>query len=256
MMIEEGNRLLMALRPADREAIERRLTPFEFERDHMLHQAGDIVRYAWFPCDRALASFVVNGEDGTTIETALVGREGAIGGIVSHGRLPAFADARVQYAGTFLRIEAAALEEIKAGSPSVANLFARYSDCLLAQVFQAVACNAAHNITQRTAKWLLAAMDRTGDHLIPLRQEQLAELLGVGRSFVNRVLKGLREDGVLTTRRGYLEIRDFDALNGLACGCNDRLREHFEVVLAGVYPDVGDLAAPEDGSLSVTRLAP
>ncbi|MES2034064.1 MAG: Crp/Fnr family transcriptional regulator [Pseudomonadota bacterium] len=244
--VGQGNRLLAALRPADREAIERRLTPMDFKRGDVLHHAGDVVRYAWFPCDRALASFVVTGEDGTTIETALVGREGAIGGIVSHGRLPAYADARVQYEGVFLRIEAAALEEIKGQSPAIANLFARYSDCLLAQVFQAVACNAAHNITQRTAKWLLSAMDRTGDHVIPLRQEQLAELLGVGRSFVNRVLKGLRETGVLTTRRGYLEIRDFAALSGLACACNDRLREHFDTVLEGVYPDVSDLLPAED----------
>lgn len=238
---EQGNRLLAALRPSDREAIERRLTPVEFKRGDALHHAGDIVRYAWFPCGQALASFVVTGEDGTTIETALVGREGAIGGIVSHGRLPAYADARVQYEGVFLHIEAAVLEEIKSQSPAIANLFARYSDCLLAQVFQAVACNASHTITQRTAKWLLAAMDRTGDHVIPLRQEQLAELLGVGRSFVNRVLKGLREDGVLTTRRGYLEIRDFEALTGLACACNDRLREHFDTVLEGVYPDAAEL---------------
>jgi len=252
-VIEQGNRLLGALRPSDREIIERRLTPMEFKRGHILHRAGDVVRYAWFPCDRALASFVVSGEDGTTIETALVGREGAIGGIVSHGRLPAYADAQVQYEGVFLRIEAAVLEEIKSQSPAIANLFARYSDCLLAQVFQAVACNASHNITQRTAKWLLAAIDRTGDHVIPLRQEQLAELLGVGRSFVNRVLKGLRETGVLTTRRGYLEIRDFPALNGLACGCNDRLREHFDTVLEGVYPDVADL--PESRPIEATRSA-
>jgi CRP-like cAMP-binding protein len=240
--IEQGNRLLAALHPADREMIERRLTSLQLKRGHVLHHAGDIVRYAWFPCGRALASFVVTGEEGTTIETALIGREGAIGGIVSHGRLPAYADARVQYEGVFLRIEAASLEEIKSQSPAIANLFARYSDCLLAQVFQAVACNASHNITQRTAKWLLAAMDRTGDHVIPLRQEQLAELLGVGRSFVNRVLRGFRETGVLTTRRGFLEIRDFDALNNRACACNDRLREHFDTVLEGVYPDIGDLA--------------
>jgi hypothetical protein len=243
MISETGNHLLRALRPSDLERLAPHLSSWTFERGKLLHRAGDVVRYAWFPCGPSLVTFVVALEPGTVVETAMVGREGAVGGIVSHGRLPAYADAQVLYGGPFLRIEAATLEDIKRQSLAVANLFARYADCLLSQVFQAVACNASHNITQRTAKWLLSAMDRTGDQIIPLRQEQLAEMLGVGRSFVNRILGGLREQGVLVTRRGALQIQDMAALQGLACSCNDRLRDHFDIVLEGVYPDPGDAQA-------------
>ena len=244
-MNEDGNRLLGALHPADRERIMPRLTRIDCERGHVLHHAGEVVRYAWFPCGPSLATFVVSLEPGVVIEAAMVGREGAVGGIVSHGRLPAYADVQVLHQGPFLRIEAAVLEEIKVGAPAIANLFTRYADCLVAQMLQSVACNAGHNITQRTAKWLLAAIDRTGDHVVPLRQDQLADMLGVGRSFVNRVLGTLRDDGVLKTRRGSLEINDSEALKALACSCNDRLREHFDTVLAGVYPDPGDLATKQ-----------
>lgn len=242
-MIDNGNRLIGALRPEDRARVTPRLITCACERGDILHRAGDVVRYAWFPCGPSLATFVVSLEPGSVIETAMIGREGAIGGIVSRGHLPAYADVQVLHGGPFLRIEATALEEVKAGSPAVANLFARYADCLLAQMLQSVACNAGHTITQRTAKWLLAAIDRTGDHVVPLRQDQLADMLGVGRSFVNRVLGGLRDEGVLTTRRGALTINDMDALKALACSCNDRLREHFDTVLAGVYPEAALLEA-------------
>jgi hypothetical protein len=85
-----------------------------------------------------------------------VGSEGAVGGIVSNGNIPAFATCHVQASGRFIRIKTAALEQCKLDSLSLRHWFSRYSDCLLAQIFQTAACNATHTIVQRTAKWLLA----------------------------------------------------------------------------------------------------
>src|SRR5205085_7400606 len=118
----------------------------------------DVVRQVYFPCGSSMISYLVVLEDGRAIETALIGREGAAGGIVSQGHLPAYARAEVQFPGTFIRIDLARLEDAKARSAALRNLFARYADCLVAQVFQAVACNAAHTIEQRTARWLIAAI--------------------------------------------------------------------------------------------------
>jgi hypothetical protein len=64
------------------------------------------------------------------------------------------------------------------------TLFSRYSDCLLAQIFQTAACNAIHTIIQRT--WLLAGVARTNKLEFEMTQDQLAEMLGVGRTFVTR----------------------------------------------------------------------
>lgn len=199
-------------------------------------EAGDEVQYAYLPCGPSLASFVVVLEDGSSVETALVGREGAVCGIVSQGHLPAFTRVVVQFPGRFLRIAIADLENAKEQSESISNLFARYADCLLAQVFQSVACNAAHSIEQRAAKWLRSAIDRTGDHDVPITQEQLASMLGVGRSYISRVMHSLKMSGVLETRRGKVRILDMERLSTQSCGCNDALRRHFDLVLAGVYP--------------------
>ncbi len=109
-------------------------------------------------------------------------------GIVSQGRLPSYSRAEVLHPGPLLRMDVAQLEGAKLKSLSIRHLFARYADCLMAQVFQSVACNAAHSIEQRTAKWLLPAIGRTSDARLPLTQEQLADMLGVGRSYVSRVI--------------------------------------------------------------------
>jgi CRP-like cAMP-binding protein len=231
-----GNNLLATLGRDDVALLRPLVQELTLRTRTVLYEPGDSVRFVYFPCGRSLVSFVVPLQDGRAVETALVGREGAVGGIVSQGQLAAFSRAVVMIGGHFLRLEAAQLEQAKLASLTLRHLFARYADCLLAQVFQSVACNAAHTIEQRIAKWLLAALDRTGDADVPLTQEQLAALLGVGRSYISRVIQALKADGALMTRRGGLVVQDPGVLRELTCDCEEALRAHYRRVLDGVYP--------------------
>jgi len=80
-------------------------------------------------------------------------------------------------------------------------------------------------------------MDRTdGEPTVPLTHEQLATLLGVGRSYASRVIQTFRAEGILDTKRGAFLVRDFDALKRRSCLCNEAVKAHFEEVLRGVYP--------------------
>lgn len=230
------NNLLRALRAADTEIVRPIAKPWHGSCGDVLFEPGTTVRYVYFPCGPSLISYLVILDDGRPIEVSLIGREGAAGGIVSQGRLPAYAKAEVQFPGPFLRIEVTELEEAKQKSLTLRHFFARYADCLFAQVFQAVACNAAHSIEQRTAKWLIHAMDRTGAPAIPLTQEQLAAMLGVGRSYISRIIGSLKQRNIIETRRGTLIVSDLEQLKRLACSCNDCVRRHFDDVLRGVYP--------------------
>jgi CRP-like cAMP-binding protein len=232
-----GNALLGTLREADRMRLAPHMVVVELKANDILQEAGEEVIHTWFPCGAALASFAVTmkAADGA-VEVAVVGREGAIGGIVSNGHLPSYATACVRIGGTFLRIKTSALEGAKLDSISLRHWFSRYSDCLLAQVFQTAACNASHTIVQRTAKWLLAAVHRTNGMKFEMTHEELAELLGVGRTFVTRVIKRLRDEGVIATRRGVFIVLDDKALSELACGCTSAIEEHFDTVLHGIYP--------------------
>ena len=231
------NNLLRRLNASDFALIAPHLAQEEAAANDLLYNPGDDVGVVHFPCGPSLATFMVTNEDGRDVETILVGREGAVGGIVSEGFLPAYTRIIVKFGGPFVRLRVAKLEAAKVKSHTMRNVFARYADCMLAQIFQSTACNAIHSIEQRTAKWIISAMERTnGDNVVPLTHEQLATLLGVGRSYASRIIQVFKAEGVLETRRGSILVRNPDALRLRACLCNEAVKNHFEEVLRGVYP--------------------
>jgi len=231
------NNLIRLLKPEDYGLLKPHLSADILGQQHQLYSPGEHVETVYFPCGTTLVSFLVTNEDGRDVDTVLVGREGAVGGIVSHGNLPAYAKIVVKFGGEVVRLKVNDLEHAKMKSASLRYLFARYADCLLAQVLQSTACNAIHSIEQRAAKWMIAAMERADSDVLPLTQEQLAFMLGVGRSYASRVLQTFKADGIIDTRRGALVVRDKDALQALSCLCNESVKAHFHTVLAGVYPD-------------------
>jgi putative NIF3 family GTP cyclohydrolase 1 type 2 len=232
------NNLLRRLNAADYALLEPHLNLDEARPGELLYNPGDNVQTVHFPCGPTLASYMVPNEDGRDVETVLIGREGAVGGIVSQGFLPAYTRITIKFGGPVVRLSVAKLDAAKATSPSLRNIFARYADCMLAQIFQSTACNAVHSIEQRTAKWIISAMERTdGNNSVPLTHEQLATLLGVGRSYASRVIQTFKAEGVLETRRGAILVKNPDGLRFHACLCNEAVKSHFEEVLRGVYPD-------------------
>jgi DNA-binding FadR family transcriptional regulator len=83
----------------------------------------------------------------------------------------------------------------------------------------------------------VSAMERAdGQNIVPLTHEQLATLLGVGRSYASRVIQIFKAEGVLETRRGSILVRNPDGLRLRSCLCNESVKNHFEEVLRGVYP--------------------
>ena len=237
------NNLLRRLSDDDYAALAPHFDEYRAEVDELLYNPGDSVDVVHFPCGPSLVSYLIPNEDGRDVETILVGREGAVGGIVSQGYLPAYSRIIVKFGGSFIRLHINRLEAVKAQSPTLRNVFARYADCMLAQMFQSTACNAIHTIEQRMAKWIISTMERTdGNDLVPLTHEQLAAMLGVGRSYASRVIQAFKAEGVLETRRGALLVRNRTALTKRACLCNDAVKIHFEEVLRGVYPSQGSNA--------------
>ena len=231
------NNLLRRLSASDFALIAPHLAHEEAKANDLLYNPGDDVEIVHFPCGPSLVSYMVSNEDGRDVETILVGREGAVGGIVSQGYLPAYTRIMVRFGGPFVRLHVEKLDMAKTKSATLRNVFARYADCMLAQIFQSTACNAIHSIEQRTAKWIISAMERTDNaDAVPLTHEQLATMLGVGRSYVSRVIQTFKAEGVLETRRGSILVHDREALRIRACLCNEAVKNHFEEVLRGVYP--------------------
>jgi DNA-binding transcriptional regulator YhcF (GntR family) len=163
-------------------------------------------------------------------DTFSVGLRGAVGGIISCGQAPTFAKATVLVGGPAYRVPMQALEDAKRRSAFIGNIFCRFSDYLLAQVMESVACNAFHSIPERAARWLLHAQDRSGDR-IELTQEALAKLLGVQRTTVNAVVRELLDAGLISTGRGVIRVTDRAGLKRRACECYQRLEDHFGAII-------------------------
>ncbi len=231
------NNLLEKLRLPEFELIKPHLYEIDLPSEKVIYRQGDDVETVYFPCGSTLVSFVVETENGNAVETMMVGREGAVGGIVSQGRLPAYSQIMVQYGGSFLCMPTKILNDLKKLSPEINSLFARYADCVMAQIFQSAACNASHTVEERAAKWILAAQERVGTNVIVLTHERLGAMLGVGRSYISRIIQQLKSDGILEGGRGRLTIINQSKLIKTSCDCNDSVRDHFQIVLAGVYPN-------------------
>jgi CRP-like cAMP-binding protein len=230
----EGNRLLAALRPGDLAMLAPHLSPMALTTGQTLFDAGDDIVETVLPCYSTMISLLVITRDGDEIEVASIGREGAIGGIVSAGFKPAYGRAVVRIPGAALCIPTHRLQEAKLRSPALADLFARYADVLLAQMMQSSACNALHSIDQRLCRWLLSTHDRANDATIRLTQETLADMLGVQRTTVTAVAKALQDEGLIRTGRGRIEILDRPRLEHRACECHAQVEAHFQRMLPEV----------------------
>jgi len=225
-----GNRLLSTFSPEARALIEPFGRLVELHPGEIVLTRGEQVSASLFPVGPTMITMVVELSGGRTVEVASVGREGAVGGIVSCGHAPAFSKAQVLVPGPAFKIPMKALEDAKNRSPFIGNLFCRYSDYLLSQVMQSVVCNAYHSITERAARWLLHVQDRAGDR-IELTQEALAGLLGVQRTTVNAVTKELSSEGLIVTGRGTVRVIDRAGLKRRACECYQRLQDHYDAVI-------------------------
>src|SRR4051812_49373640 len=112
------NNLLRRLSAADFALIEPYLTAVEAVPNDLLYSPGDDVETVHFPCGPSLVSYMVTNEDGRDVETILIGREGAVGGIVSQGYLPAYTRIMVKFGGPFVRMNIGKPDAAKSKSRS------------------------------------------------------------------------------------------------------------------------------------------
>jgi CRP-like cAMP-binding protein len=230
-----GSELLGMLGDDDRALVMPHLEELRLGSGRIILEPGGLVDHAYFPRHDALVAFLIPMADGETIEVGMTGREGAVGGIVSHGKLPAYSRCCVHHGGDFFRIPVDKLEELKSRSRQVDALFNRYADFMVAQLFQSIACNARHSVEQRAARWLCSAVSRTGRFEVALTQAQLGGFLGVGRPYVTRVVARLKQEGILDTRRGAIIVLKPRKLHALSCDCSSLVADHYSLVMRGLH---------------------
>jgi CRP-like cAMP-binding protein len=167
---------------------------------------------------------LVLDRNGGAIETATVGREGAVGLHGGLGGRRSFTRATTQIGGRFSAVRAGRFEHIANGSAPVRDLILRYTEVLLAEAQQISACNAMHSGGARLCRWLLQCADRTSRDELPLTQESLAQLLGIRRTTVTLLAQALQVRGLISYRRGHIVLLDRKGLEESACECYGIMR--------------------------------
>ena len=174
------NRLLGALETASRKRIDPHLEPIKLKLGVIVCEAGGLLKHAYFP-QGAVLSLLTVLENGSAIETANIGREGAFGLFAAMYSRVSFNRCLVQLEGTIVRCPIELLQSEFRQSEYVRDLFVSYSETLLSQVQQSVACNAMHSTEERMCRWLLMMHDRAEGEALPYTHEFLSHMLGANR---------------------------------------------------------------------------
>jgi len=219
-----SNRLLSALPPAEYERLAPHLELVALAPGKILHNAGDVVRHAYF-LKGGVASLLSTTEDGRTIEVGMIGNEGMTGiSIILRSRIAPY-QVMVQLAGNALRIRGDILREEFNRGGKLQDLLLRYAHSLLIQVAQSAACNRFHTVEERLCRWLLVSRDRVQTHTLQLTQEFLSHMLGGPRTSVTAIAGSLQKEGLIKYSRGRITILSRDGLKAASCECYERVRE-------------------------------
>ncbi len=233
-IIHRTNRLLAALGPEDFTAFEPHLELVELPKGKIVFDAGETIRHAYFP-HNTIVSFTTLLHDGGTVEMAAFGREGLFGYVSAQVSRQSFGRYVAQFSGTASRIPLDRLGEIIRERIQVRQLILNFTEALLMQTLQAVACNAVHSVEARCCRWILSTRDRFDYDALPLTHESLAQTLGVQRSTVSSVTRALQTAGIISQGRGVITITDREGLEETACECYRTIRARFEALLPGTF---------------------
>jgi CRP-like cAMP-binding protein len=233
-VIHRNNRLLAALEAEDFEALEPHLELVELVKGKIVCEAGETIRYVYFPHD-TIVSLATILRDGGSVEMAAFGREAMFGYVSALVARQSVGRYVAQFSGTASRIPLERFQEAVRNCPMLRQLTLSFTEALLAQTLQTVACNAVHSVEARCCRWILSTRDRFDHDALPLTHEALAQTLGVQRSTVSSVTRALQMAGLISQGRGVITITDRDGLEEMACECYRMIRGSFERLLPATF---------------------
>jgi CRP-like cAMP-binding protein len=219
------NKILLAIPDNEFRALRPHLEPVELESHRVLHEAHEVLQYAYFPNDGLLSLVVVLAGE-KTVEAGIVGKEGLVG-------IPAIAGLSrsplrevVQITGDGLRMPAETLRDLLATAPRLHHELEHFSVVLGLQVAQTAGCNRLHDVEKRLARWLLMAEDRVSSEFLPITHDFLATMLGTDRPSVSLAAGVLQKAGVIEYSRGSVKILNRAELERTACECYGVIRRY------------------------------
>jgi len=230
------NRLLLALPSRILKRLMPELEHISCERGQVLMDADSSLDHVFFP-DSGVVSVVAVYTNGSVIEMATIGREGCTGVTAVFGAKSSSFRLFVQIPGSAAKISRAAFARAMESMPSFRSLMYVYVYAFLEQVMVSVACNGAHSLKQRLARWLLMMRDRGDDDALLITHELLAEMLGVQRPTVTNAARELERAGLIARGRRQITILDRQGLTKASCECYQLVRTRLSFHLPKTYSE-------------------
>src|SRR5580693_7551965 len=143
---------------------------------------------------------------------ATIGREGCTGMQAIFGAKTSSVRLLVQIPGNATKISRGAFTQAMESMPAFRGLMNAYVQAFLEQVMVSVACNGAHSLKQRLARWLLMMRDRSDGDALPITQSLLAEMLGVQRPSISNAAREFERAGLIERGRRQVTILDRQGL--------------------------------------------
>jgi CRP-like cAMP-binding protein len=221
------NDVLLALGKSNRSVFVRLmqdLEPHPMQRGAVLGSPRTHTEFVYF-IDSGVVSLVASTRSGSSVEVALVGREGVAGIADALGHHPLPYGLVVQLSGLAYRARKDLIREHILSCSALHELLMNYSQRVLHQLAQSALCNRYHTSVQRLARWLLLTAERADTNRFELTHEFVAQMVGAPRSAVTESASTLRDKGIIDYRRGVLTIRDTKKLHRIACECFDAVSQ-------------------------------
>jgi CRP-like cAMP-binding protein len=228
------NRLLLALPARNLKRLMPDLEQIRCQRAQVLMDADSALDHIFFP-DSGVVSVVAVYADGSVIEMATIGREGCSGVQAILGAKRSSVQLLVQIPGGAAKMSRVAFMQAMQSLPSFRSLMNAYVQAFLEQVMVSVACNGAHSLKQRLARWLLMMRDRSDGDTLPITQDLLAEMLGVQRPSISNAAEALERAGLIERGRRQVTILDRRGLTKASCECYQLLRSRLAFHLPKTY---------------------
>ncbi len=224
---QSENLLLAAVDPVEFEFLRPLLEPYSLRMRETLQEAGDPADYVYFPTSGIISLLTVL-ENGMMIEFATVGREGMTGTPVILGLEESNIALVSQLPGTSVRMRVEDFLTAAEKLPAFADVLRVYGGVMFAFLAQSSACNRAHNVDERLARWLLMIHDQAGGNDFRITQEFLSHMLGVSRPSVAASAAVLHRAGLIRYQRGDMTVTDRAGLEAAACECYAVIRGQFD----------------------------
>jgi CRP-like cAMP-binding protein len=202
-----ANGLLATLPGSILNVIEPHFTTVTLAAGSIVHQPDEEVHHLYFPSDGFVSLQIVT-RDGSFIDTALVGRDGALGPMAGIGRYNSKVRCVVRSALAAMKVSAIEFRRLAAEHPALNALCIDYNDILLSQTQLHAIRYALLSVDERLAACLLDVSSFLSSDSISLTQEVIAEMLAVRRTSVTDAGSKLKAAGIISYSRGEIQILD------------------------------------------------